>query len=282
MTTDIVHAPRGGVEHHAIAAPVIEDRALRFLQSQAKQLAASSLVPKDLRGKPDDVLAVISWGHVIGISPAVAVQTIFLVEGRPYPASQAVVAAANARGHIVRPVRSTATECVVRALRRGDPPDFAVEVRYTIEDAKSAGLAGKDTYRKHAADMLFHRASRRAVKMVAPEVLLGMSELGFVMDDDPDRPAETPAVRDALETTATAALATPTSWPEAWRRRCNEIGCDRATSQQLIDYATGGATKLSVDVPEPMRPACDDILDQWARDRPENLTVWLEQPAGEP
>src|SRR5690606_39073208 len=45
---------------------------------------------------------------------------------------------------------------------------------YTIDQAKTAGLAGKDNWRKNPGDMLVARATTRAIKRHAPAVLLGL------------------------------------------------------------------------------------------------------------
>lgn len=274
MSTEIV------VDHYqSPAAPVIEDRTMRYLEAQAKQLARSGLVPSSLRGKPDDVLAVLAWGHVIGLTPAVAVQEVHNIQGRPFPSARAVVAAANVRGHRVRVIESTRERCTVMALRAGDPDSWAVTVTYTLEDAKVAGLLGKDVWKQSPADMLFARASRRAVKMIAPEVLLGMAELGFVVDDDP---ATTYTVTAQVDQPAAieAAVQEP-RWHDLWRERCLAAGCDRATSAALIDAATQGRARTSVDVTVADRPDCDLLLAKWAEARPADVAAWLEEPEAE-
>lgn len=264
-----------------VAMPALPDREVARLKSDAIMLARTNLIPSALRNKPEDVLALVAWGAAIGLEPAVAVQAIYLIEGRPYPSGRALVAAANARGHRVQCVRSTATECTVRALRQGDDPSWVVEVTYTLDEAKAAGLTSKDVWKKYGADMLFWRAARRAVDRTCPEVVLGLGDAGFAMLDDDEG-----QVHQAVTVTATVdqppALEAPAPdrfpFPKHWSNRCVALGVSREVSQRLIYAATEGLTTASADVPEGMQATCEELLDQWARDRPADVVAWLEQP----
>ncbi len=65
-----------------------------------------------------------------------------------------------------------AASSLVRADLRGKPETF------TMEDAKRAGLADSETYRKYPQDMLGWRALSRVIKRYAPEVTAGIADAG--------------------------------------------------------------------------------------------------------
>ena len=48
-------------------------------------------------------------------------------------------------------------------------------VRYTIADAKAAGIAGKDNWKNHPKDMLFAAVIRQGTRRHCPDVLRGVS-----------------------------------------------------------------------------------------------------------
>lgn len=280
MSTEIVPATSTVVDHYqSPAAPVIADRELRYLQAQAKQLAGTNLVPPALRGKPDDVLLVCLWGHSIGLPPVPATQNIHIIEGRPFPGAAAVQAAAQARGHRVQCVKATATECTVRALRRGDDPSWAIEVTWTMADAQRAGLTKKDNWTKYPGQMLFARAVREAVKRACPEVLMGMQDAGWATDEEPPPPTYT--VTAQVDQPAAIEAAVAPAWADLWRSACKEARCPVDVSKALIHNATQGLTVLSADVPEGMRGDCELLLNKWITDQPADVAAWLDEPEAE-
>ena len=60
---------------------------------------------------------------------------------------------------------------VPRAVLREN--ELVGEVEFTVEDAKRAGLTGKDNWRKYPSDMLWARMISRAKRRVAPDVCMG-------------------------------------------------------------------------------------------------------------
>src|SRR5882757_7335309 len=49
----------------------------------SKMLAHSSFVPKEFRGKPDEILAAIQYGFELGVGPMQALQNIAVINGKP-------------------------------------------------------------------------------------------------------------------------------------------------------------------------------------------------------
>lgn len=153
----------------------------------AGSLAQSGLIPTTLRGKPSDVLAILLYGQELGIAPMQALQTIYVVNGRPTISAQLWVALARRAGHRVRTVDETTEACTVE-ITRSDDPDHPVRVTYTLAQAKGANLAGKDVWKQHPAAMLWARAVSTACRRACPEIAMGFGDEVDRHATEPQRP----------------------------------------------------------------------------------------------
>lgn len=147
------------------------DQAYRLAQA----LSQSQIVPKDLRGKPSDILVITLYGQELGLPPMQAMQVIDVMNGRPSLRANLWVALARKAGHKVRIVESTEKAAVVTVIRHDDP-EGPVTARYTIDDAKTAGLLTNANYAKHPKAMLYARAASTAIRQACPEVAMGFSD----------------------------------------------------------------------------------------------------------
>jgi hypothetical protein len=138
-------------------------------------LAQSSLLPKDLAGKPSNVLAAMLYGQELGLAPMQAIQSIYVVNGRPTIAAQLWVALTRRAGHKIRVIEETPEACTVE-VTRADDPDNPTRVTYTLDQAKAAKLTGKDVWTSHRAAMLYARAVSTACRRACPEIALGFGD----------------------------------------------------------------------------------------------------------
>jgi hypothetical protein len=150
------------------------DDAFRF----SKMVAASDFAPKDFRGKPESCLLAIQHGSEIGLSPMQSLQNIACINGRPAIWGDAALAVAMAS-----PVCESVTETIdgegdgmvatCTAKRRGyEKPTV---VRFTVADAKKAGLWGKSgPWTQYPRRMLQLRARGFALRDAFPDVLKGL------------------------------------------------------------------------------------------------------------
>jgi hypothetical protein len=162
MTTDLVrYEPRSSID----LAPEA--------WSLAQKVAATEFVPRGLRNKPEAVLAAMLTGHEIGVGPMQALAKIHVVDGRPAMAAELMRGVILAHGHEVWIEESTNTRVTVGGRRK----DSSRESRFTwtLDDAKTAGLAGKDNWRKYPRAMLLARATAELARAMFPDVLAGLS-----------------------------------------------------------------------------------------------------------
>lgn len=155
-------------------APVTLDEAMRF----SDMLAKSQMVPKAYQGKPEDVLVAIQWGRELGLAPLQALQNIACINGKPSvygDAAMALVQASPVCDGVDESIEGEGTPnpvAVCIARRKGRNP---VIVRFSVEDAKRAGLWGKaGPWQAYPKRMLQMRARGFALRDAFPDVLKGL------------------------------------------------------------------------------------------------------------
>jgi hypothetical protein len=155
-------------------APTTLSEAISF----SEMLASSSMIPKAFQGKPEDVLVCVQWGCEIGLAPLQALQNIAVINGKPSiygDAAMALVQASSVCEDVEEYFEGEGTPnpvavCVAR--RKGRKP---VTVRFGIDDAKRAGLWGKQgPWSMYPKRMMQMRARGFALRDAFPDVLRGL------------------------------------------------------------------------------------------------------------
>jgi hypothetical protein len=168
-------------------APVTLDEAMRF----SDMLAKSSMVPKAYQGKPEDVLVAVQWGKELGLAPLQALQNIACINGKPSvygDAAMALVQASPVCEGIEEYFEGEGTPnpvAVCVAHRKNRQP---VTAKFSVEDAKRAGLWGKQgPWQAYPKRMLQMRARGFALRDAFPDVLKGL----ITAEEAADYPSET-------------------------------------------------------------------------------------------
>lgn len=144
--------------------------------SLSANLAKSQLMPDALRGKPQDVLAIVLAGHELGLGPMQSIRGIYIVQGKPVLSADLMLALVQ-RDSQCKYVRVTETSDKVatyETLRAGHSKP--TRLSFTIDDAKAAGLTGKGTWKQYPAAMLRARCAAAICRMVYPDLLFGVYE----------------------------------------------------------------------------------------------------------
>jgi hypothetical protein len=156
----------------------------------AKLIADSDLAPRDYKNKPGNVLIAVQMGAEVGLTPMAAIQTIAVINGRPSLFGDSGKAILLAAGCIIEEASaeqvraSGVARCKI--TRPGRPP---VERTFSRDDAKAAGLLGKDgPWKLYSERMLAWRAFWFAARDSAADLLKGLHGAEEVRDIAP--PAE--------------------------------------------------------------------------------------------
>ncbi|MBN3762451.1 hypothetical protein [Burkholderia sp. Ac-20365] len=156
--------------------PDLSPRNFTELMEFAEILANSNLVPKDYIGKRDNIIVAMQWGSELGLKALQSLQNIAVVGNRPSIWGDAMLALV-----LASPVCKDVVEyfegdgdtltavCVAQRHGRGDK-----KAMFSLADARTAELTGKDVWKKYPPRMLQMRARGFALRDQFADVLRGM------------------------------------------------------------------------------------------------------------
>lgn len=152
----------------------------------AKIIADSDMVPKDYIKKPGNVLVAVQTGAEVGLKPMQSLQGIAVINGRPSIWGDAMWALVLSHPEYEDSTEDkTDTQCTVTLKRRGRSP---VVVTFSMEDAKRAGLAGKQgPWTTSPKRMLQMRARAFACRDLFADALKGLKSVEEVRDYGPEQ-----------------------------------------------------------------------------------------------
>ena len=155
-------------------APSTITEAIQF----SEMLAKSQMVPRQYQNKPEDIMVAVQWGYEIGLAPLQALQNISVINGKPSvygDAALALVQASSVCEGVEEYFENEETSAMVAVCvckRAGRKP---VTVRFSVEDAKRAGLWNKQgPWQQYPKRMLQMRARGFALRDAFPDVLKGL------------------------------------------------------------------------------------------------------------
>lgn len=159
------------------------------MKAFARDIANSGLAPKDLN-TPERILVALQHGMELGLSPAQALQSIAVINGRPVLFGDAVLALVKAH-----------PECddVIESFEKGDSEEGMTAIctvqrtgkqpvtrKFTVAMAKKANLWGKaGPWTQYAPRMLQMRARSWALRDSFPDALKGVGIREEVQDTEP-------------------------------------------------------------------------------------------------
>lgn len=169
------------------------------VKEMASVAAKSGLFPGARNAETATALMLLAQAE--GIHPMSAMRRYHVIEGQPSMRADAMLASHYAAGGTVQWLVSSDTEC--RAVFTS--PSSKLEVAWTIDDAKRAGVAGKQNWTKYPRQMLRARCISEGIRAVSPGVVCGIYTPEEVQDFDSE-PAD-PAPEPRRVTVASADVA---------------------------------------------------------------------------
>lgn len=204
------------VERWASAPPELSDESYNRLYERSKQLAKAEFLPKTLKGKPDNIMAIALTAHDLGMPLTLTTLGKFhVIEGRVEPSAQLMLGVAASRGHDIWIDYADNDRALVKGRRAGN--DRVDSFEFTMERARTAGLldswvehwvegSGRRKYvlgstaeppawakklidagavkrnqawHTYPIEMLTNAAIRRACRAICPDVLLGLPATSY-------------------------------------------------------------------------------------------------------
>lgn len=173
----------------AVATFDLSPRTFEQALALSEYMAKSEMVPKQYRGRPGDCFIAMQWGMEIGLKPMQALQSIAAINGKPNIYGDAGKALLLTHGCIIEEDDAETVKANGRArccIKRPGRP--AVQRTFSLEDAKTAGLWGKEgPWRAYPYRQMAWRAFWFAARDAAADLLRGM---GGAEEEAMDTPTE--------------------------------------------------------------------------------------------
>lgn len=185
---------------------IISPKTLTEASDMAKTLAQAALLPEGLRAKPADVLLTIMTGAELGLGPTQSLRAIHIIKGKATLSAEAQVALVKGRRDVCQFFlleESTPLKATYSTQRVGDPKPTTLS--FTMDEAKAAGVAANDNYRRFPAAMLRARAASALCKAVYSDLLLGVYDPDELAPEYNAKPEAAATKVETIDTTATVA-----------------------------------------------------------------------------
>jgi hypothetical protein len=157
----------------------------------------------------EQAAALMLISQAEGIHPAMALRDYHVINTRPTLKSDAMLARFQAAGGRVKWHTLTDVEA---AATFTDPWGGEVKIAWTIEMAKRAGLANKDTWKQYPRAMLRTRVISEGIRSMLPGVVCGVytpEEVGDFADALVHATSSQPKLPEPVEIQATEVESTP-------------------------------------------------------------------------
>jgi hypothetical protein len=152
-------------------------------QALAKWVHASRLFIGS-HANPEAAYMTILAGRELGLQAMASLRAIFIVEGKPTLAADLIrgLVLSSGKAEYFRCTERTPEAAAFVTKRKDDPSAEPMTLRFTLDDAKRAGLGGwngtkfKDgsAWLKSPADQCVARASAKLARLVFPDVVHGL------------------------------------------------------------------------------------------------------------
>ena len=192
----------------AIAQPVIEF-SIRDMERMAMAFAQSGLFGVKTR---DQALALCLIAHAEGRHPALAARDYDVIQGRPAKKAEAMQRDFIASGGKIEWLELTDTRAEATFSH---PAGGTVTIDWDLKRATTAGLGGKDMWKKFPRNMLRARVVSEGVRTVMPMATSGMYVPEEIRDFD-EEPKPARAVKTAADVAPTPRDDAAAKWTDGF------------------------------------------------------------------
>lgn len=160
-------------QDYAYMPPTFHDK-----YKMAQILVKSGLLPS-VYNTPEKVIIALQMGHELGLKPMVAINNIAVINGRPTLGANLMMAVINGNPEFHSYVEEYDNEdkptwCKITIGRKKNGGVVKYSSKFSLEDAETAGLITKDTWKKYPKAMMTARAISATAKKAFPDILAGI------------------------------------------------------------------------------------------------------------
>lgn len=156
-----------------------------MVKEMATILHGSGMLPESVKS-PHAALAIILKGRELGFPPMASFSQINIIKGKPTLSAEGMLALIykmypNAE---IEYLKNDTNVCEIEAVKNGKKNKFS----FTMEDAKTAKLLGKQNWQLYPRAMLRSRCISEMARSMFPECLMGCSYTEEELEDIPHPP----------------------------------------------------------------------------------------------
>lgn len=149
-------------------------------------LSEANLLPRALQQAPANVLLIMHKAMALEIPLSVAIEHLYVIDGKVGHSAELLRALLYRHGHILRWINKSANEAQGELVLAHDPKHPRVE-KFTIADATRMELTGKTNWKKDPESMMIARCTTRLVSRHCPEIGVALGNLSAMDIDDEER-----------------------------------------------------------------------------------------------
>lgn len=167
MATSLAVRQHGGIQIRSL------DDMIRW----AEGVKASGLAPDTLRTR-EQIIVATQYGMELGLSPMVALNSIYVIKGKPTiwgDAALALVKSSSVYRSVKETIEGDGDEMLARVVSERSDTGEIVDTTFSVQDAITAGLWNKvGTWKTHPKRMLKYKARAFNLRDNFPDVLGGL------------------------------------------------------------------------------------------------------------
>lgn len=148
------------------------------IEKMASAMAASKLFGMKTK---EEAMSLMFLAQAEGLHPAIAARDYHIIQGRPALKADAMLARFQQAQGKVEWLEYTDDRCAAKFTH---PQGGSIEIDWTMDRAREAGLSGKDTWKKFPRNMLRARVISEGIRTIFPGVAVGVYTPEEVQDFD--------------------------------------------------------------------------------------------------
>ena len=145
---------------------------------------------KDTTQQAQAIVKILA-GRELGFDPYTSMSGIHIIQGKPVISANLMASALKKGGKYDYKIKSMSEELVEIEFYEGKT--LLGTSSFSTDDAKKAGISGKDNWHKYARNMLFARSMSNGIRWYCPDVFNGSSVYtpGEIIEEDSKEPIST-------------------------------------------------------------------------------------------
>jgi len=176
---------------------LLDDNQWQLTWKQCQIMVKSGFLPTSIN-TVEKAATIVLMGKELGLAPMTAINNISVIKGKPTLEAKLMLSLVLKK-YPTAYYRVAKNTPEIAEIHLGRDKESHGIFTFTIEQAKAAGLTGKDNWKNYPADMLLWRAVARACRIMFPDVLTVTAHTRDEIEQPPTIVIEPEKVTEKIE-----------------------------------------------------------------------------------